>query len=284
MARDTNSNASTGGGSSSILTSILPCIRPRRSKPSTPEPGVGAKNEESKRQIQEEDARGQSSQSAGTTLELPNTPLVTDEGDGLEATMMREFARVSVQPVSSPWLAEVAEQESKSQSKGDRQASLEQLTDQPQNKTSDATPLHNTVPNIPQEPFPESTPQDTSPSVLQEAQLVDPEPRSPANLADTLPETNKEVTEPDNTTEKMPTEEDEGTKQEEALGQEKALNASVPLEVPCSAAEEHTVESIQKESKSEISGGDAEKSELPKPGSETDGSIDKGEEVMDTRA
>lgn len=226
--------------------------------------------------------------------------------------MNREFARVSVQPVGSPLLPEVGEREIKSQGRGNQQASLAQITDQPQDESLGAAQPHNTVPNIPRESFPDSTLEETTSPAAHEAQPEVPEVPEP--IASSLPtdkpvETDQEVAHPDNNSDKVASEQDKGIKQEESLSQEKAESgeAAVPIEMPKGAVGEQTAESTQKEEEStvapeipestsedlavesaqkepeaEVPGEEAEKSERLDPQTENDDAVAKGEETKDS--
>lgn len=290
MGRDSHSTASSGGGGSSILTSILPCIRPRRSKPSTPEPQT-SNNEASKRGTQDSaprgSTRGPSFQSAGTTLELPNTPLSGDDGDGLEASVMREFARVSVQPISSPLLSEFGESESKPQETGGQQTPLAKLTDHRRNKTSDNVPPANNIPNIPQESTPDSNAKNNKSQIVEDVEPEDPKPISPTLPTETPRGTVQEVAQPDNPPEQTATEQDKSSKQEEASEQEGTSDpaeATESTEVPVGTTEKEASEPTQDEPSPGTESEDTKTSE-PLPlelQTGTKDSIDKADEARDT--
>ncbi|KAK2756459.1 hypothetical protein FQN54_005352 [Arachnomyces sp. PD_36] len=297
MGRDTNSNASSGG-SSSILTSILPCIRPRRSKQSIPEPSTEIKEEEEpKRRLQDlapkESIRVTSFQSTGTPLELPTTPLAEDDGDGLEATMMREFARVSVQPIGTPWLSEFAQSESKPQEAASPQTSPRyppaQLADHRQSKSSDKLAPNNNTSNVTEESIPEPSSKETKSPVVEDAQPKDPEPRpaTPTNIPD---EPAREEPQPGNNEQSaIQQDKDQGEGQEKdeipslekASGSEETSEPTAPVD---GGAEKQASDPTGDESTTKDPGVVTEKLEAPETQPKTKDSSDNAGEAKDTTA
>ena len=200
MGRDSHSNASSGGGSS-ILTSFLPCMRPRRSRQSTPNPDVEAAKNSSKKQTQDattdSGTRGPSFQSAGTPLELPNTPLTEDFG--LQASVMKEFERVSEQPMKSQWQAEKKEPDNKPEQKHSRRSSLLQILDRRQSRSSNTIPPDNNVPKLPEQPSLEAAHKAPKPVAVEDTRVENPKQQPSTSPTDTLQEpTSQETTQPEN--------------------------------------------------------------------------------------
>jgi hypothetical protein len=114
---------------------------------------------------------------------------------------MKEFERVSEQPMKSQWQAEKQSTDNKPEQKHSRRPSLLQFLDRRQSRSSNTIPPDNNVPNVPEQPSPELTQNDTKPTPVDDVRTKDQELEPSAAPTDTPQESaQQEKTQGENNT------------------------------------------------------------------------------------